>query len=262
MRRRAKSDLKAPFLRRMSLLPDMPEEAFSDYPLSLPVFQNGLDFTFERSITIFVGANGSGKSTILEAIAAQCGFSLSGGTKNIAHRSMEGENLSQFVRLSWLPRVTQGFFFRAETFFQLVETVDQLANEPGGHVAYRPYGGVSMRERSHGQSFMAVFENRFGSRGTYIIDEPEAALSPERQLDFLKLLRRLDRKGDAQVIMATHSPILMAYPDAALIQISSQGLSPIEFHETAHFKIVREFALNPDGFIAGVLLDAEAEESE
>jgi predicted ATPase len=219
--------------------------------------KHGLDLEIQKPITIIVGSNGSGKSTILEAIAAQCGFSLTGGTKNIAHRSSEREELSSFLRLGWLPKVTQGFFFRAETFFNLVDTIDQLASESGEYSAYTPYGGSSMRAQSHGQSFMAVFENRFGSRGTYIIDEPEAALSPERQMDFIRLMRKLERKGDAQIIMATHSPMIMAYPSATLLEISNSGLRPIEFHETNHFKIMRNFCLNPDGFMDGLVFEAD-----
>lgn len=256
-RKRSISNLKAPFLRNISFIPDISPSQRKSYPLDLPVFRNGLDLQLKTPITIIVGANGSGKSTLLEGLASSCGFSLSGGSKNIAHLASEKEKLSQYLRLSWLPKVTEGFFFRAETFFQLVDTIDKLADEPGGYGAFSSYGGVSMRERSHGQSFMAVFENRFGSRGTYIIDEPEAALSPARQIDFLKLLRRLELGENAQVIIATHSPIIMAYPTATLLHLSDSGLKPTEFHETEHFKIIRNFALNPDGFIAGVLMDVE-----
>ncbi|MBN8608365.1 MAG: AAA family ATPase [Caulobacterales bacterium] len=238
------------------MLDDIPRAAFADFPLSLPALRGGLDVELTSPITIVVGANGSGKSTILEAIASHCGFALTGGNKNIAHRSSEHEHLADFLRLSWLPKMTEGFFFRAETFFQFIDTIDQLAEESGARI-YDSYGGVSMRERSHGQSFMAVFENRFGRRGLYLMDEPEAALSPQRQVDFLHLLRRLEREGQSQIIMATHSPMLMAYPSATLLEVSDAGLKPIEFHETTHFKIWRQFALNPDGFMAGVMMDAD-----
>ncbi len=257
-RRHRPSSSKPPYLRRISLLDHIPSEAQARHPLDLPAFRAGFDLEITKPITILVGANGSGKSTILEAIAAHCGLALTGGTKNVAHRTAEDELLSRFLRFSWMPKVTQGFFFRAETFFSFVDVIDQLAREGGD--AYGPYGGVSMRKRSHGQSFMAVFENRFGSRGIYLMDEPEAALSPQWQVEFLKMLRRLEQRGESQVIIATHSPMIMAYPSASLLEISEAGLAPIEFHNTQHFRMTRSFALNPDGFMAGIMLDAEDEE--
>jgi predicted ATPase len=239
---------------------NIPTEAFGRHPLNLPLFRSGFDWELTSPITILVGANGSGKSTLLEAIAAHCGFALTGGTKNVAHRTSEEESLSRSLRFSWMPKITEGFFFRAETFFSFVDVLDQLANEPHGAATYDSYGGVSMRRRSHGQSFMAVFENRFGSQGLFLMDEPEAALSPQWQVEFLKLLRKFERRGQTQVIMATHSPMLMAYPQASLVEVSENGLAPIEFHNTQHFRIARAFALNPDGFMAGLLMDADEEE--
>lgn len=125
--------------------------------------------------------------------------------------------------------------------------------EEGDVQAYDPYGGISMRKRSHGQSFMDVFENRFGCRGVYILDEPEAGLSPMFQLEFLKLLRRLENSGEAQVIMATHSPLLMAYPGATLLEVSGEGITPVGLHGTAHFRLLRDFYLNPEGFVSELL---------
>ena len=259
-RRRRPTSLKPPFLRRVSLLDSTPSDAFDRHPLNLPVFRNRFDWELSNAITILVGANGSGKSTILEAIAAHCGFALTGGTKNVAHRTAEDEFLSHSLRFSWMPKVTEGFFLRAETFFSFVDVLDQLAREPYGGATYGGYGGVSMRLRSHGQSFMAVFENRFGSQGMCLMDEPEAALSPQWQVEFLKMLRRLERRGESQVIIATHSPMIMAYPSATLLEISENGLTPVEFHNTEHFRIARSFALNPDGFMAGLLMDADEDE--
>jgi predicted ATPase len=260
-RKRRPSSLKPPYLRRIGLLDEIPAEALSKHPLNLPLFRNGFDWEITTPITIIVGANGSGKSTILEAIAAHCGLALTGGTKNVAHRTAEDELLSQSLRFGWLPKITDGFFFRAETFFNFIDVIDQIAKEdPGGVVIYDSYGGASMRTRSHGQSFMAVFENKFGFRGLYLMDEPEAALSPRWQIEFLKLLRKLERRGESQVIIATHSPMLMAYPTASLLQVTDGGLIPIEFHNTEHFRIARSFALNPDGFMAGVMMDADEEE--
>lgn len=259
-RKRRPTSLKPPYLRRITLMDDVPSDAFARHPLNLPLFRSGFEWELTSPITILVGANGSGKSTILEAIAAHCGFALTGGTKNVAHRTAEDESLSNSLRFSWMPKVTEGFFFRAETFFSFVDVLDQLAREPGGGATFGSYGGVSMRTRSHGQSFMAVFENRFGSQGLYLMDEPEAALSPQWQVEFLKLLRKLERRGESQVIIATHSPMIMAFPSASLLEVSERGLQPIEFHDTPHFRIARSFALNPDGFMAGLLMDADEEE--
>lgn len=254
--------MKPPFLRRISLLDDVPAETRARHPLDMPLFRDGFDWEITTPITIIVGANGSGKSTLLEAIAAHCGFALTGGTKNVAHRTSEDESLSHALRFSWFPKVTEGFFFRAETFFSFVDVLDQLAREPYGGSTYESYGGVSMRQRSHGQSFMAVFENRFGSQGVYLMDEPEAALSPQWQIEFLKLLRRLERRGQSQVIIATHSPMIMAYPSASLLEISEKGLVPVAFHNTEHFQIARSFALNPDGFVAGLIMDADEQDED
>ena len=261
-KKRRPSSLKPPYLRRVGFLDGVTADDLSRHPLNLPLFRNGFDWEITNPITIIVGANGSGKSTILEAIAAHCGFALTGGTKNIAHRTDEEELLSRSLRLSWLPKVTEGFFFRAETFFSFIDVIDQVAKEdPGGPGAtYASYGGASMRTRSHGQSFMAVFGNKFGFRGLYLMDEPEAALSPRWQIEFLKLLRKLERRGESQVIIATHSPMIMAYPTASLLQVTEAGLAPIEFHNTEHFRIARSFALNPDGFMAGVMMDADEQE--
>lgn len=127
--RRKENRLKAPSLKRIALRPDIEDEAFATYPLSLPSIRNSVrELEITTAITIFVGANGSGKSTILEGIAAACGFSLTGGNKNIAHRSHESEALSKYLRLGWLPKVTEGFFFRAETFFQFIDTIDILTS--------------------------------------------------------------------------------------------------------------------------------------
>jgi predicted ATPase len=255
------SSFRPPYLRRIWLQDDVPAAAFQNHPLNLPVFQ-AFDWEITTPITIIVGANGSGKSTILEAIAANVGFALTGGTRNVAHFTSEDETLSQHLRFSWLPRVTKGFFFRAETFFTFVAMLDDVAREAREHGApdgMEAYGGKSFRERSHGQSFMTLFEHQFGSRGFFLMDEPESALSPQWQIEFLKLMRRMERQGQAQLVIATHSPMVMAYPGATLLQVTDKGLRPIMFHETEHFRTTRNFALNPDGFMAGVMFDADEE---
>jgi len=249
-----KTTLHAPFLKRIEAQYD----AISDmeiYPFSIPAISSGnFAIEFKNRVTIIAGDNGIGKSTLLEAIAAHCGFSLTGGTKNHAHMSSESETLSKFLRFSWLPKVTHGFFLRAETFFSFIQNIDDIAESSDSGI-YDVYGGKSLRKRSHGESFIEIFENRFGGQGVFILDEPEAALSPMRQVDLLKLLLRMDQSMECQIIIATHSPLIMAYPNAQLIRMTSEGIEEVEFHEIDHFKILRDFYLNPDGFMAGVLME-------
>jgi len=251
-----KTTLNPPFLKRVDAqydrIPDL-----KDYPFSIPAISSGnFKIDFNSQVTIIVGDNGIGKSTLLEAIASHCGFSLTGGTKNHAHMSSEDETLSKYLRFSWLPKVTRGFFLRAETFFSFIQNIDSIAGDSGSGI-YNAYGGKSLRERSHGESFIEIFENQFGGQGIFILDEPEAALSPMRQMDFLKLLHRMYHGKECQIIIATHSPMIMAYPHAQLIRMTSEGIKEVEFHETQHFKILRDFYLNPDGFIAGALMEED-----
>lgn len=234
--------LPPPYLRRIWL--PAPEDGAPDrttYPFSLPLIRNGgFDFQFERPVTILVGENGTGKSTILEAIAHNAGFSDAGGAPGM--RAVEAAPLSGAdagalglaLRSAWLPQMKQGWFFRAETFF----TVARYLDDAGSPIA-------NYLSASHGEGFMSFFEERLSRQGIYILDEPESALSPLRQFDFLKLLRRLQRANRCQIIMATHSPILMALPDADLWQIDEFGVQPVTLEETAHYRLYREFALYP-----------------
>lgn len=201
----------APHLRELSIAPgaSLPDE----FPFNLPILQKGkLHLRFAKRITILVGENGSGKSSLLEAIAAQAGFNLSGGGRdNVYGQEVEQghRTFASVLRLGWRPRIGTGFFLRAESFFNFSSHIDDVAKVDPART-YAVYGGKSLHHRSHGESFLTLFEGRFGSTGLYLLDEPEAALSPSRQFAFLRVLRALDRAGRAQVIMATHSPILMA----------------------------------------------------
>lgn len=156
--------------------------------------------------------------------------------------------LAKHLRLSWLPKVTRGFFMRAESFFNFASHVDEVGSQEA-------YGGGSLHARSHGEAFLALFENRFGPDSFYILDEPEAALSPSRQLVFLSVLKELEAKN-CQVLIATHSPILMAYPGADLLMIGQDGaIERTSFRRTSHYLLYREFIKDPDGFVQGVLRD-------
>jgi predicted ATPase len=146
------------------------------------------------------------------------------------------------LRAGWLPKVTQGWFFRAESFFSVSRYLDQSARDVGAPAP-------DFLSHSHGEGFLRFFEERCRRQGLYIFDEPESALSPARQVEFLRMLRRMDESGICQVIMATHSPILMAYPGAKLLSLTKYGLEPITLEQTQHFRLLREFCLDPELFI-------------
>ena len=235
------------------------DRAFDSYPLSLPLFSRD-DFAlrFTRPVTIIVGENGSGKSTLLEAIAKLAGFSVMGGSRNHINYDREDVELAQHLRLSWLPKVGNGFFLRAETMFNFASTIDELAHEPGG--SYDAYGGKSLKQRSHGEGFLALFENRFSSRGLYILDEPEAALSPQRQIEFLRAIKRMERSENCQIIIATHSVLVAAYPDAQLLNVQDGRLVETGLHKLTHFKTLYNFFYNPDAFIEDALSEEQDDE--
>ncbi|MCY9657617.1 AAA family ATPase [Paenibacillus chondroitinus] len=209
---------------------------FTGYPFSLPLIKkmNTLDIT--SNVTFFVGENGSGKSTLLEAIAYQCGFNTAGGGRNNTYYVESSEAaLGNHVRLSWFPKITTGFFMRAESFYEFATHIDQV----GG---YESYGGRSLHSQSHGESFLSLFKHRFKDKGIYLLDEPEAALSPARQLALLQIIK--DLSGFSQFIIATHSPILMGYPDAQIINFDSNPITQISYEDTSHYQITRRFLEN------------------
>lgn len=257
MTRRLAKHSKAPFLKRISLREDIAGNSDNAaFPFSVPfVRRRTLDIAFDRQVTIIVGENGTGKSTLLEGIASQCGFNLAGGSVDNRFGNERQAALAPFLRLSWLPKVSRGFFMRAESFFNFASYIDEIARESPPPRAYAAYGGQSLHAKSHGEAFLALFENRFGADSLYILDEPEAALSPSRQFVFLRVLKELESKN-CQVIMATHSPMLMAYPRADLLRLEEEGgIGRIGFRETSHYLLMREFMKDPDGFVAGMLRD-------
>jgi predicted ATPase len=239
--------MPAPYLRRIWLDPSRIDDRAA-YPFCLPFLQDDFDLNFDRSITIIVGENGTGKSTLLEGIAVLAGYDEAGGGKGympVDHSNAVeamGGKLSSAFRASWLPKVTNGWFFRAESFFSVARYLDEVSS---------PY--ADFLSHSHGEGFMRFFEERCQRQGIYIFDEPESALSPARQMEFLKLMRRMDQSGHCQIIMATHSPMLMAYPDARLLRLSKYGLEPVTVKETDHYKVMREFCADPAGFVEAVI---------
>ncbi|RZN30583.1 AAA family ATPase [Bradyrhizobium sp. Leo121] len=246
-RRHRTINLPAPYLKRVwldrSLVPD-----WEAYPFCLPIFRDEFDLSFESAITIIAGENGTGKSTILEGIAALAGFDNAGGGKGyrpVDHSGAiesTGEDLSAALRAGWLPKVNYGWFFRAETFFSVARYLDQTSEAPPDYLSY-----------SHAEGFLYFFEERCQRQGIFIFDEPESALSPSRQIEFLKLMRRMDETGQCQIIMATHSPILMAYPNATLLRLSKYGLEPVNVKDTDHYRVMREFCDDPHGFVEAAI---------
>jgi len=244
--------MPAPYLRQIWLEGSRVTDS-SAYPFCLPFLRGGFTLDFEVPITVIVGENGTGKSTLLEGIAALIGFDQAGGAKGyrpVDHsQSIEvmGGRLADALRAAWLPKIGEGWFFRAESFFSVARYLDEAAREPGSGPP------PDFLSHSHGEGFLRFFEERCQRQGVFIFDEPESALSPSRQIEFLKLLRMMDLSGRCQVIMATHAPILMAYPRARLLQLTRHGLSPITVTETDHYKLMREFCADPKTFVEATL---------
>ena len=251
-RKQRTTKLPAPYLKRVWLDPARVTDR-SAYPFCLPFLKDGFDLAFDHAITIIVGENGSGKSTLLEGIASLAGYDEAGGGKGyrpVDHsRAVEamGGSLAQALRASWLPKITSGWFFRAESFFSVARYLDEAAQEP---LSGPPPDFLS---HSHGEGFLRFFAERCQRQGIFIFDEPESALSPSRQMEFLKLLRRMDLSGFSQVIMATHAPILMAYPNARLLRLAKYGLEPVTLEDTDHYRVMREFFVDPAQFIDTML---------
>ncbi|MEG6509420.1 AAA family ATPase [Methyloligella sp. 2.7D] len=255
-RRRSGTKLPAPYLKQI-WLDDTRVPSKIDYPFCLPFLRGDFELRFEQPITIIVGENGTGKSTLLEGIAALAGFDQAGGGNGympVDHsQALEttGGELAQALRASWLPKLTNGWFFRAESFFSVARYLDEAAREPLGGPP------PDFLSHSHGEGFLRFFQERCSRQGLFIFDEPESALSPSRQIEFLKLLRRMERSRICQVIMATHSPILMAYPGAALMRLTPAGLEPSAVEETEHFRLMRDFLNDPERFIDAALAEDE-----
>jgi predicted ATPase len=244
--------LPPPYLKRVWLDPGADVDRLA-YPFCLPLFKGGeFDLRFDTSITIIAGENGVGKSTLLEGIAVLAGFDEGGGGpgyRAIDHsRAFEigGGTLARALKASWLPKIGSGWFFRAESFFSVARYLDEAGRDARG--AFPDF-----LSHSHGEGFIRFFEERCARPGIFFFDEPESALSPNRQFDFMRLLSAMQRGGKSQVIMATHSPILMALPDAALLRMSKYGLDPIALEDTEHFRIMREFVTDRHAFVEAML---------
>jgi len=226
---------------------------FEEYPFCIPSVRHLKRLEFHPSVTFFIGENGAGKSTLLEAIATKYGFNAEGGSKNFNFATEPTHSaLNEHIRLErGVGRPSDGFFLRAESFYNLASEIDRLG-------VVHSYGGKSLHGQSHGEAFLSLLQHRFQGDGVYILDEPEAALSPQRQLSVLTLFHRLVRHH-SQLIIATHSPILMAYPNARIYLFSESGISEVQYTETEHYQITRDF-LNRHERMMEILISAEEED--
>ncbi|WP_341678283.1 AAA family ATPase [Niveibacterium sp. SC-1] len=246
------------FLSRVSLkreqIPD-PER----YPFNLPVVRVMDELLLHPKVTFFVGENGSGKSTLLEAIAVGLGFNPEGGSRNFRFGTRASHSvLHEYLRLArGVRRPRDGFFLRAESFFNVATEIERLDAEPAFSPPIGPaYGARGLHEQSHGESFLALLMERFGGNGLYLLDEPEAALSPQRQLAVLARLHALVQQ-ESQFLIATHSPILMAYPDAWIYECGAGGLRRVAYEDTEHYQVTRDFLSHPQRMLAILLADPD-----
>lgn len=215
------------------------------YPYNLPIIRYLNTLEFNPRVTFIVGENGSGKSTLLEALAVGMGFNAEGGSRNFHFATKATHtDLYKYMRLvKGVKRAQDGYFLRAESFYNVATEIERLDEEPGGPPVISSYGGVSLHQQSHGESFMSLMQHRFGGNGLYILDEPEAALSPSRQLKMMALMHKNIVNG-AQFIIATHSPIIMGYPDAIIYEVGQNGLGLVDYEATEHYQLTKYYLNN------------------
>jgi predicted ATPase len=246
------SHRRGPYLLSLSLMrPWIRDER--EFPFQLPAIKRLNTLEFHPQVTFFVGENGSGKSTLLEAVAIKLGLNPEGGSRNINFATRETHSQLHYVlRLALTPgTLPDAYFLRAESFYNVATEIDKLDEDDPESTYRRPrkiidqYGGQSLHMQSHGESFFALFQHRFNNEGIYLLDEPEAALSPARQLAFLALIHEYVQ-GGAQFVIATHSPILMAYPQARILHFGPEGIRAQAYKETEHYRVTRGFLESPE----------------
>ena len=235
------------YVRRITLEGEIPADS---YLHSLPAVRYLTEnpITLESPVTVFVGENGTGKSTLIEAIAVAMGFNPEGGTRTFSFSTYASHSpLHEALCIAkGITRMKDGFFLRAESFYNVATNIEAMDRQPAAsRRIIESYGGVSLHNQSHGESFMALMENRFSGSGLYILDEPEAALSPMRLMRLICRMRELVRQN-SQFILSTHSPMLMAFPDADVLEITAAGIRRVPFRETEHWQVMKMFLDNPE----------------
>jgi predicted ATPase len=218
------------------------------YPFNIPALRSTSELVLRSPVTFFVGENGSGKSTLLEAITKKCGVHIwDKPRRHLAHDNPYETRLSDFISVTWANGTVPGSLFRAETFHDLADFIDDVALCDPGQLAY--YGGHILNTMSHGESMLSYFAGRFRLKGLYFLDEPEAALSPASQIKFLRLLQRIERAEHAQFVIATHSPILLAHPGAQIFSFDAPVIREIAYEQTTHYQIYKQFLDNRQAVI-------------
>jgi len=221
------------------------------YPFNLSVLRETSRLTFRKPMVFFVGENGSGKSTLLEAITRKCGVHIWHRSKrHVAHHNPYETRLVDFIDIDWADDEDRapGSLFRAETFREFADFLDDVALCDPGRLKYQ--GGELLNTLSHGEAMLSYFSGRYDVRGVYFLDEPEAALSPASQVKFLQVLQEVVAKGQAQFIIATHSPILLAYPDAQIFSFDDVEIKEVAYEETNHYQIYRDFLSHRDAYLS------------
>ncbi len=234
-------------LTRVTLLADQfPTE--EGYPFNLAIFRETNGITFHSPVTFFIGENGTGKSTLLEALAHKCGIHIWRGMERKRFEvNRYEEALHRFIAAEWSDGVVPGSFFSSEIFRNFAQSLDEWAAASSKVLDY--FGGKSLMTQSHGQSLMSFFNARYKIKGLYLLDEPETALSPKTQLELLTLLKDMSKAGHAQFIIATHSPILMACPGAHIYSFDSSPIKPVEYEDTEHYQVYKSFMEDREKFL-------------
>ncbi len=227
----------------------------NNYIRSIPSIYCINELKFTKNVTFFVGENGTGKSTLLESIAVAYGFNPEGGTKNFNFetRSTHSDLHGAIRVIKGISRPKSNFFLRAESFYNVASKIEDYRDDDY-ETYYKRYGGKSLHDQSHGESFLALIQNQFTEKGLYILDEPEAALSPQRQLTLLILIHDLAQRG-AQFFIASHSPILLGMPEASILSFDNGKISEVKYEDTESYKITELFINNKESLLNNLLND-------
>jgi predicted ATPase len=253
--RRKGKPTPGPYLLHLELLRDR-VTSFKKFPYCLPALRSLDRLPFHPNVTFLIGENGAGKSTLLEALALSVHLNPEGGSRNFNFASRASHSdLTECLRVSrTLSQARDSYFLRAESFYNVATEIERL--DEGSGQLLKAYGGSSLHEQSHGESFFALFQHRFRGPGLYLMDEPEAALSPKRQLEFLSILHEHCKQG-SQFVIATHSPIIMAYPTARIYVMGKDGIQEVPYQETDHYLVTRGFLTNPQRTLRVLLAEDE-----
>lgn len=246
------------YIKSIYLREKPPEGSYLSYLPVVKNLQKIKELRFTSNVTFLVGENGTGKSTLLEAIAVSMGFNAEGGTRNFRFSTADTHSaLNEYITVVKGVRPRDGFFLRAESFYNVASYIDRMNDEPSfGAQLIDSYGGVSLHKQSHGESFLSLVKNRFGGNGIYLLDEPEAALSPSRQMTLMVLMNELV-KNNSQFIIATHSPILMAFPGAQVVELTEDNIRTVPYSQTEHFQLTKRFLDNPEKMLEMLLGEGE-----